>query len=164
MELKNVDLVALNKAAMLIQEDASLGYNLIKIILEKDEIDNTEYILKNLGYIVNKRKIKSTTIGPDYFMVEIGFAKPQQGPYIFAPINILTAVEAKQLSEQNEANRQVIDDISNSLEKGIKETLIYNVDEINLNNSLLEFFKMRHVKVFQDGDKIMVYIKDYFLF
>lgn len=156
MELKNVDLVALNKVAMIIQEDASLGYNLIKIVLEKDEIDNAEYTLKNLGYIVNKRKIKSIPTGPDYFMVEIGFAKPQQGPYIFSPINILTAVEAKQLSEQNKANRQVVYNISNSLEKGIKETLIYNVDEINLNNSLLEFFKMGHFKVFQYGDKVMV--------
>lgn len=37
MEIKNVDLVALNKAAMLIQEHASLGYNLIKVAWTRAE-------------------------------------------------------------------------------------------------------------------------------
>lgn len=119
MEIKNVDLVALNKAAMLIQEHASLGYNLIKVSWTRAEIENVEPVLRNLGYTVGQRRIR------DYSMLRIGFAKPQQGPYIFVPINILTAVEAKQLAEQNETNRQVLDDISNRLEKENKETLVY---------------------------------------
>lgn len=119
MELKNVDLVTLNKAAMLIQEHASLGYNLIKVVWTKAEIESVEYVLKNLGYVVSQRRIGG------YSMLRIGFAKPQQGPYIFAPIKILTAVEAKQLAEQNEDNRKVLDDISNRLEKENKETLVY---------------------------------------
>lgn len=52
MEIKNVDLVALNKAAMLIQEHASLGYNLIKVAWTRAEIENVEPVLRNLGYIV----------------------------------------------------------------------------------------------------------------
>lgn len=162
MELKNVDLVTLNKAAMLIQEHASLGYNLIKVVWTKAEIESVEYVLKNLGYIVNKRKIKSTTIGPDYLMLKIVFIKPQQGPYIFVPIKVLTAVEAKQLAEQNEANCKVLDDISNRLEKENKETLVYKVNEINLNGGLLKFLAERKVKVYQDGDEVKVYLKDYF--
>lgn len=162
MELKNVDLVTLNKAAMLIQEHASLGYNLIKVVWTKAEIESVEYVLKNLGYIVNKRKIKSTTIGPDYLMLKIVFTKPQQGPYIFVPIKVLTAVEAKQLAEQNEANCKVLDDISNRLEEENKETLVYKADEINLNSGLLNFLSERKVKVYQDGNEVKVYLKDYF--
>lgn len=162
MELKNVDLVTLNKAAMLIQEHASLGYNLIKVVWTKAEIESVEYVLKNLGYIVNKRKIKSTTIGPDYLMLKIVFTKPQQGPYIFVPIKVLTAVEAKQLAEQNEANCKVLDDISNRLEEENKETLVYKADEINLNSGLLNFLSERKVKVYEDGDEVKVYLKDYF--
>lgn len=162
MELKNVDLVTLNKAAMLIQEHASLGYNLIKVVWTKAEIESVEYVLKNLGYIVNKRKIKSTTIGPDYLMLKIVFTKPQQGPYIFVPIKVLTAVEAKQLAEQNETNRQVLDDIGNRLEEENKETLVYKADEINLNSGLLKFLAERKVKVYKDGNEVKVYLKDYF--
>ena len=162
MELKNVDLVTLNKAAMLIQEHASLGNNLIKVVWTKAEIESVEYVLKNLGYIVNKRKIKSTTIGPDYLILKIVFTKPQQGPCIFVPIKVLTAVEAKQLAEQNEANCKVLDDISNRLEKENKETLVYKVNEINLNGGLLKFLAERKVKVYQDGDEVKVYLKDYF--
>lgn len=157
MEIKNVDLVALNKAAMLIQEHASLGYNFIKVARRKSEIDSVEYVLKNLGYTFSQRKIES-----GYSILEIGFAKPQQGPYIFVPINILTAVEAKQLAEQNETNRQVLDDIGNRLEKENKETLVYKADEINLNSGLLKFLAERKVKVYEDGDEFKVYLKDYF--
>lgn len=156
MELKNVDLVTLNKAAMLIQEHASLGYNLIKVVWTKAEIESVEYVLKNLGYVVSQRRIGG------YSMLRIGFAKLQQGPYIFAPIKILTAVEAKQLAEQNEDNRKVLDDISNRLEKENKETLVYKVNEINLNGGLLKFLAERKVKVYQDGDEVKVYLKDYF--
>lgn len=156
MELKNVDLVTLNKAAMLIQEHASLGYNLIKVVWTKAEIESVEYVLKNLGYVVSQRRIGG------YSMLIIGFAKPQQGPYIFAPIKILTAVEAKQLAEQNEDNRKVLDDISNRLEKENKETLVYKADEINLNSGLLKFLAERKVKVYQDGDEVKVCLKDYF--
>lgn len=156
MELKNVDLAALNKAAMLIQEHASLGYNLIKVVWTKAEIESVEYVLKNLGYVVGQRRIGG------YSMLKIGFVKPQQGPYIFVPINILTAVEAKQLAEQNEANLQVLDDISNRLEKENKETLVYKANEINLNGGLLKFLAERKVKVYQDGDEVKVYLKDYF--
>lgn len=95
-------------------------------------------------------------------MLIIGFAKPQQGPYIFAPIKILTAVEAKQLAEQNEDNRKVLDDISNRLEEENKETLVYKADEINLNSGLLKFLAERKVKVYQDGDEVKVCLKDYF--
>lgn len=156
MEIKNVDLVALNKAAMLIQEHASLGYNLIKVAWTRAEIENVESVLRNLGYTVSHRRIQ------DYSLLTIGFAKPQQGPYIFAPINILTAVEAKQLAEQNEANRKVLDDISNRLEEESKETLVYKADKINLNSGLLKFLSERKVKVYQDGDEVKVYLKDYF--
>lgn len=156
MEIKNVDLVALNKAAMLIQEHASLGYNLIKVAWTRAEIENVEPVLRNLGYIVGSRRIGG------YSMLIIGFAKPQQGPYIFAPIKILTAVEAKQLAEQNEDNRKVLDDISNRLEEENKETLVYKADEINLNSGLLKFLAERKVKVYQDGDEVKVYLKDYF--
>ena len=156
MEIKNVDLVALNKAAMLIQEHASLGYNLIKVAWTRTEIENVEPVLRNLGYIVGQRRIGG------YSMLRIGFAKPQQGPYIFTPINILTAVEAKQLAEQNETNRQVLDDISNRLEEENKETLVYKADEINLNSGLLKFLSERKVKVYEDGDEVKVYLKDYF--
>ena len=156
MELKNVDLVTLNKAAMLIQEHASLGYNLIKVVWTKAEIESVEYVLKNLGYVVSQRRIGG------YSMLIIGFAKPQQGPYIFAPIKILTAVEAKQLAEQNEDNRKVLDDISNRLEEEDKETLVYKADEINLNSGLLKFLSERKVKVYEDGDEVKVYLKDYF--
>ena len=156
MELKNVDLVTLNKAAMLIQEHASLGYNLIKVVWTKAEIESIEYVLKNLGYAVGQRRIR------DYSMLRIGFAKPQQGPYIFTPIKILTAVEAKQLAEQNEDNRKVLDDISNRLEEDNKETLVYKANEINLNSGLLKFLSERKVKVYQDGDEVKVCLKDYF--
>lgn len=156
MEMKNVDLVALNKAAMLIEEHASLGYNLIKVAWTIAEVENVESILRNLGYTVSHRRIQ------DYSLLTIGFSKPQQGPYIFVPINILTAVEAKQLSEQNEANRQVLDDISNRLEEESKETLVYKADKINLNSGLLKFLSERKVKVYQDGDEVKVYLKDYF--
>ena len=156
MEIKNVDLVALNKAAILIQEHASLGYNLIKVVWTKAEIENVEPVLRNLGYAVGQRRIR------DYSMLRIGFAKPQQGPYIFTPIKILTAVEAKQLAEQNEDNRKVLDDISNRLEEDNKETLIYKANEINLNSGLLKFLSERKVKVYQNGDEVKVYLKDYF--
>lgn len=154
MEIKNVDLVALNKAAMLIQEHASLGYNLIKVAWTRAEIENVEPVLRNLGYIVGQRRIGG------YSMLRIGFAKPQQGPYIFAPIKILTAVEAKQLAEQNEDNRKVLDDISNYLEHG-KETITYKVNDINLNSSLLNFLAEKHVKVHYDGDKVKINLKGY---
>lgn len=156
MEMKNVDLVTLNKAAMLIEEHASLGYNLIKVAWTRAEVENVESILRNLGYVVGQRRIGG------YSMLTIGFANPQQGPYIFAPINILTAVEAKRLAEQNEANRQVLEDISNRLEEENKETLVYKADEINLNSGLLKFLSERKVKVYQDGNEVKVYLKDYF--
>ena len=41
-ELKNVDLAALNKAAMLIQEYASLGYDFVETVWEKDKVENIE--------------------------------------------------------------------------------------------------------------------------
>lgn len=74
----------------------------------------------------------------------------------------MTAVEAKQLAEQNEDNRKVLDDISNCLEKENKETLVYKADEINLNSGLLKFLAERKVKVYQDGDEVKVCLKDYF--
>ena len=155
MELKNVDLVALNKAAMLIQEHASLGYNFIKVARRKSEIDSVEYVLKNLGYTFSQRKIES-----GYSILEIGFAKPQQGPYIFVPINILTAVEAKQLAIQSKNNSQVLKDIRIYLEHG-KETITYKVNDINLNSSLLNFLAEKHVKVHHDGDKVKINLTGY---
>lgn len=157
MELKDVDLAALNKAAMLIQEYASLGYDFVETVWEKDKVENIDSCLKNLGYNIDIKKLK---IDSSFSILKISFEKPQQGPYIFVPINILTAVEAKQLAIQNKNNSQFLKDIRNCLEQG-KETLTYKVNDINLNSSLLNLLAEKHVRVYQDGNEVNVCIKDY---
>lgn len=159
MEIKNVDLAALNKAAMLIQEYASLGYDFVETVWEKDKVENIESYLKNLGYNIGIKKLKIASSVP-FLILKINFEKPQQGPYIFVPINILTAVEAKQLAIQNKNNSQFLKDIRNCLEQG-KETLTYKVNDINLNSSLLNLLAEKHVRVYQDGNEVNVCIKDY---
>lgn len=159
MELKNVDLAILSKAAMLIQEYASLGYNFVETIWEKDKVDNIESYLKNLGYNIDIKRLKIDS-SVSFSILKINFEKPQQGPYIFVPINILTAVEAKQLAIQNKNNSQFLKDIRNCLEQG-KETLTYKVNDINLNSSLLNLLAEKHVRVYQDGNEVNVCIKDY---
>lgn len=156
-ELKNVDLAALNKAAMLIQEYASLGYDFVETVWEKDKVENIDPCLKNLGYNIDTKKLK---IDPSFSIFKISFEKPQQGPYIFTPINILTAVEAKQLAIQSKNNSKVLKDIRIYLEHG-KETITYKVNDINLNSSLLNFLAEKHVKVHYDGDKVKINLKGY---
>ena len=156
-ELKNVDLAALNKAAMLIQEYASLGYDFVETVWEKDKVENIDPCLKNLGYNIDTKKLK---IDFSFSIFKISFEKPQQGPYIFAPINILTAVEAKQLAIQSKNNSQVLKDIRIYLEYG-KETITYKVNDINLNSSLLNFLAEKHVKVHHDGDKVKINLTGY---
>ncbi|WP_143453970.1 hypothetical protein [Ligilactobacillus salivarius] len=143
MEMKNVDLAALNYVAISIQKQANIGHNLVNIIWTKGEIDSIEYVLKNLGYKISRRKAK------DRLILKIDFSKPKQRPYIFVPINILTTIEAKQLAEQNEANRQVVNDFKKHLGDYDETTLIYKIDEINPNNDLLETFFVFETKVYQ---------------
>lgn len=157
MELKNVDLAALNKAAMLIQEYASLGYDFVETVWEKDKVENIDPCLKNLGYNIDTKKLK---IDPSFSILKISFKKPQQGPYVFTPINILTAVEAKQLAIQSKNNSQALKDIRNYLEHG-KETITYKVNDINLNSSLLNYLAEKNVGVYQDGDKVKINLKGY---
>ena len=157
MELKNIDLAALNKAAILIQEYASLGYDFVETVWEKDKVENIEPCLKNLGYNIDTKKLK---IDFSFSIFKISFEKPQQGPYIFTPINILTAVEAKQLAIQSKINSQALKDIRNYLEHG-KETITYKVNDINLNSSLLNYLAEKNVGVYQDGDKVKIDLKGY---
>ena len=159
MELKNVDLASLNKAAMLIQEYASLGYDFVETVWEKDKVENIESYLKNLGYNISIKRLKIDSSVP-FSILKINFEKPQQGPYIFVPINILTAVEAKQLAIQNKNNSQFLKDIRNCLEQG-KETLTYKINDINLNSSLLNLLAEKYVRVYQDGDKVKINVKGY---
>ncbi|MBE7391563.1 hypothetical protein ING78_04390 [Ligilactobacillus salivarius] len=154
MELKNVDLAILNEIAIKIQTSASMGFDYtgLKINCNQVELRNIKLLLKNLGYEI----VSAASILMIYFRF------PQRGSYISTPIKILTAVDAYQLAEQNETNCQVLDDISNRLEKENKETLVYKANEINLNGGLLKFLAERKVKVYQDGDEVKVCLKDYF--
>ena len=167
METSHIDLAILNYAANNICLDADRGEastfiycfdsiaTQIASLLEK--LGFTTEIKEHNGYVI--KSIEGTMV-----VLTIDFTIPQQSQITsYLPIEILTAIEAKKLADNNKGNAEIIESIEKEIQKGFKTQdvrfLTFNKEKVHLNAGFLDYLHSADVGPYLDDKTITFKIK-----
>ena len=167
METSHIDLAILNYAANSIRLDADKGKTSTYIYCFDSIAEQIAPLLENLGFTTKIKKYNSYVIKSvegTMVVLTIDFTIPQQSQITsYLPIEILTAIEAKKLADNNKGNAEIIESIEKEIQKGFKTQdvrfLTFNKEKVHLNAGFLDYLHSADVGPYLDDKTITFKIK-----
>ena len=167
METSHIDLAILNYAANSIRLDADKGKTSTYIYCFNSIAEQIAPLLENLGFTTKIKKYNGYVIKSvegTMVVLTIDFTIPQQSQITsYLPIEILTAIEAKKLADNNKGNAEIIESIEKEIQKGFKtqdvRLLTLNKEKVHLNAGFLDYLHSADVGPYLDDKTITFKIK-----
>lgn len=167
METSHIDLAILNYAANSIRLDADKGKTSTYIYCFDSIAEQIAPLLENLGFTTKIKKYNGYVIKSvegTMVVLTIDFTIPQQSQITsYLPIEILTAIEAKKLADNNKGNAEIIESIEKEIQKGFKTQdvrfLTFNKEKVHLNAGFLDYLHSADVGPYLDDKTITFKIK-----
>lgn len=167
METSHIDLAILNYAANSIRLDADKGKTSTYIYCFNSIAEQIAPLLENLGFTTKIKKYNGYVIKSvegTMVVLTIDFTIPQQSQITsYLPIEILTAIEAKKLADNNKGNAEIIESIEKEIQKGFKTQdvrfLTLNKEKVHLNAGFLDYLHSADVGPYLDDKTITFKIK-----
>ena len=167
METSHIDLAILNYAANSIRLDADKGKTSTYIYCFDSIAEQIAPLLENLGFTTKIKKYNGYVIKSvegTMVVLTIDFTIPQQSQITsYLPIEILTAIEAKKLADNNKGNAEIIENIEKEIQKGFKTQdvrfLTFNKEKVHLNAGFLDYLHSADVGPYLDDKTITFKIK-----
>ncbi|MDO5005667.1 hypothetical protein [Ligilactobacillus salivarius] len=167
METSHIDLAILNYAANSIRLDADKGKTSTYIYCFDSIAEQIAPLLENLGFTTKIKKYNGYVIKSvegTMVVLTIDFTIPQQSQITsYLPIEILTAIEAKKLADNNKGNAEIIESIEKEIQKGFKTQdvrfLTLNKEKVHLNAGFLDYLHSADVGPYLDDKTITFKIK-----
>lgn len=167
METSHIDLAILNYAANSIRLDADKGKTSTYIYCFDSIAEQIAPLLENLGFTTKIKKYNGYVIKSvegTMVVLTIDFTIPQQSQITsYLPIEILTAIEAKKLADDNKVNAEIIESIEKEIQKGFKTQdvrfLTFNKEKVHLNAGFLDYLHSADVGPYLDDKTITFKIK-----
>ena len=162
METSHIDLAILNYAANSIRLDADKGKTSTYIYCFNSIAEQIAPLLENLGFTTKIKKYNGYVIKSvegTMVVLTIDFTIPQQSQITsYLPIEILTAIEAKKLADNNKGNAEIIESIEKEIQKGFKTQdvrfLTLNKEKVHLNAGFLDYLHSADVGPYLDDKTI----------
>ena len=167
METSHIDLAILNYAANSIRLDADKGKTSTYIYCFDSIAEQIAPLLENLGFTTKIKKYNGYVIKSvegTMVVLTIDFTIPQQSQITsYLPIEILTAIEAKKLADNNKGNAEIIESVEKEIQKGFKTQdvrfLTFNKEKVHLNAGFLDYLHSADVGPYLDDKTITFKIK-----
>lgn len=167
METSHIDLAILNYATNSIRLDADKGKTSTYIYCFDSIAEQIAPLLENLGFTTKIKKYNGYVIKSvegTMVVLTIDFTIPQQSQITsYLPIEILTAIEAKKLADNNKGNAEIIESIEKEIQKGFKTQdvrfLTLNKEKVHLNAGFLDYLHSADVGPYLDDKTITFKIK-----